>query len=85
MADGCDNCPEHYNPGQEDGNGVGDLCDYICGDADGNPGINILDVVYVINNIYKSGPVPDPPESTDVNHDFLINILDVVYLINNFY
>ncbi len=84
VGDICDNCPEHYNPGQEDSNGndVGDLCDYICGDIDGNPAINILDIVYVINYKYKGGPAPDPLESADVNHDFSVNILDIVYLIN---
>jgi len=76
FADGCDNCPEHYNPGQEDSNG---------NDVDGTSGVNILDVVFIINNIYKSGLDPDPLESADVNHDYLINILDVVYLLNSIY
>ncbi len=84
FADGCDNCPEHYNPGQEDSNGndVGDPCDYICGDADGDRLVNILDIVCLLNYKYKSGPAPDPLESTDVNSDTLVNILDIVYLIN---
>ncbi len=84
FADGCDNCPEHYNPGQEDinGNDVGDLCDYLCGDADREQPVNILDIIYLINYKYKSGPASDPLESADVNGDFLVNILDIVYLIN---
>ena len=47
--------------------------------------INILDIVYLINNIYKSGPDAEPLESADVNHDISINILDIIYLINNMY
>ncbi|MCP4705514.1 MAG: hypothetical protein GY865_13010, partial [candidate division Zixibacteria bacterium] len=87
VGDACDNCPEHVNPGQEDSNGndVGDVCDYVCGDIDGTPEINILDIVFLINNVYKAGPDPDPLESADVNHDLLINILDIVHLINNVY
>ncbi|MCP4631843.1 MAG: hypothetical protein GY855_02875 [candidate division Zixibacteria bacterium] len=87
IADACDNCPDHYNPEQVDtnGNDIGDLCDYICGDIDGKPGINILDVVFMINYKYKFGTEPDPLESADVNHDLAINILDIVYLINGLY
>ena len=72
------------NPGQEDtnGNDVGDPCDYICGDLDDDKLVNILDIVYLINYKYKSGPAPDPLESADVNNDILVNILDIVYLIN---
>ena len=83
----CDNCPEHYNPGQEDGNDndIGDVCDYVCSDTDGDRLINILDIVYLINFLYKSGPAPEPLESADVNHDEFVNILDIVYIINFIY
>jgi len=82
-----DNCPEHYNPLQEDSNGndIGDACDWICGDIDDDEAINILDIVNLINYLYKNGTAPDPPESADVNSDEMINILDVVYLINYLY
>ena len=55
---------------------------YICGDADDNEVINILDIVYLINYKYKGGPPPEPMDVVDVNNDELINILDIVYLIN---
>jgi hypothetical protein len=82
-----DNCPDDHNPDQQDsnGNGVGDICDYLCGDLDGDELINILDVVFLINNLYKNGPDPDPATAADVNHDMDINILDVVYMINFIY
>ena len=83
----CDNCPVHYNPGQDDhdGDNIGDVCDFICGDFDGDTNINILDIVYLINFLYKSGPAPNPLDKMDVNHDAGVNILDIVYLINNIY
>jgi hypothetical protein len=87
IGDVCDNCPEHYNPGQEDGNenNVGDVCDYICGDTNNDRIVNILDIVFLINNIYKAGTNPVYPASADVNSDGFKNILDIVYLINNIY
>jgi len=83
----CDNCPDVHNPEQEDSDGddIGDACDYTCGDLDDDDAINILDVVFLINYVYKSGTAPDPLESANVNSDEDINILDIVYLINYIY
>lgn len=54
-----------------------------CGEIDGSDGINILDVVYLINYKYKGGPVPDDLAMADVdNCSGDVNILDVVYIIN---
>jgi sugar lactone lactonase YvrE len=87
VPDDCDNCPEDYNPEQEDmnGNSIGDICDYTCGDPDGDELINILDVVFTINYLYKNGASPEFMQSFDVNNDADVNILDVVYLINFLY
>jgi hypothetical protein len=56
--------------------------DFNCGDTNGDDDVNILDIVYLINYKYKSGPAPEPLISADVNNDSDINILDIVYLIN---
>ena len=56
--------------------------DFACGDANDDGGINILDIVFIINYKYKGGPAPEIFESADVNSDTIINILDIVYLIN---
>lgn len=53
-----------------------------CGDVNGDGGINILDIVYIINYKYKGGPAPDPLTNADIDGGGSINILDIVYLIN---
>jgi hypothetical protein len=58
---------------------------FICGDANGDDNVNILDIVYLINGLYKGGPPPVPEESADVNSDGIVNILDIVYLVNAIY
>lgn len=52
------------------------------GDADGSGGIDIDDVVYLINYIFSGGPTPDPYGSGDADCSRAIDIDDVVYLIN---
>jgi hypothetical protein len=50
--------------------------------------IDISDVVYLINYIYKFGPTPPHPISADINNtipDRIIDIEDVIYLINYLY
>ncbi len=55
---------------------------YICGDVDGLEGINILDIVFLLNYKYKGGPAPDPINAADVDGVPPVNILDIVYLLN---
>jgi len=82
-----DNCPIDFNPYQEDSDGdnIGDACDLICGDTNGDGTINIFDVTYLISYLYLSGPPPDPMESADVNNDGFVNIFDITYLITYLY
>jgi hypothetical protein len=52
------------------------------GDANGDYNINVSDVVYVINYLFKGGPAPVPLTVADLNCDEGISVSDVIYLIN---
>jgi C1A family cysteine protease len=58
---------------------------FICGDADGDETVNLLDITFIINYLYKGGPAPDPIASADVNGNGVVNILDATQLINYLY
>ena len=78
---GCPFISDEYAPAAKEGI----ISILACGDVDLSKSVNILDVVYIINSIYKSGPAPEPVEVADVNNDDAVNILDIVYLINFIY
>lgn|GEM_PF-830955 len=52
------------------------------GDVTGDGTINLGDVVFLINFLYRGGPSPEPMSSGDINTDCEVNIGDVVYLVN---
>jgi len=52
------------------------------GDCNGDGVINVGDVVFLVNYLFKGGSSPFPLETGDVNCDELVNVGDVVYLIN---
>jgi hypothetical protein len=56
--------------------------EYIDGDANGDGKVNVGDVVFLINYIFKSGPAPLPMAAGDANCDLSVNIGDPVHLIN---
>ncbi len=55
---------------------------YLLGDVNTDRLIDIGDVIFLINYLYKSGPVPYILISGDTNRDGIIDIADVVLLIN---
>lgn len=55
----------------------------ICGDMNNDGTLNLGDVVYLINYLFRSGPEPVPLSCVgDCNHDGEVTLGDVVYLIN---
>lgn len=56
---------------------------YLCGDSNGDENPDIGDAVFVINNVFKGGPLPDPIEACDGNCDSQCNVGDAVFMINH--
>jgi hypothetical protein len=57
----------------------------ILGDMNADGAVNVGDIVYLLNYLYRGGNPPTPLEVGDVNSDGVINVGDVVYLINYLY
>ena len=55
---------------------------FLRGDATGNGVIDVGDIVYLINYLFKGGPAPNPLEAGDATCDGKVDVGDVVYLIN---
>ena len=55
---------------------------YSRGDCNRDGIINLADVIYLINYLYRNGLPPDPLEAGDTNCDGTVEIGDVIYLIN---
>jgi hypothetical protein len=54
-----------------------------CGDIDGLAGdLNILDLTYLVNLIFRGGPMPPDFGNADLNNDGLNNILDLTFLVD---
>jgi hypothetical protein len=62
-----------------------EISPYIPGDANGDDMVNVGDVVYLVDYLYRDGPAPAPLAAGDVDCDGMINVGDVVYLVNYLY
>ncbi|TFG89842.1 MAG: hypothetical protein E4H15_08660 [Syntrophobacterales bacterium] len=58
------------------------IVSYIPGDASGNQVVNLTDVIYLLNYLFKGDLPPSPMAAGDVNGDCKVNLTDVVYLLN---
>ncbi|NMC44904.1 MAG: hypothetical protein GYA46_13380 [candidate division Zixibacteria bacterium] len=55
---------------------------FIVGDVNDDGNINVGDAVYMVNWIFRSGPLPPHLEAADVNCDLARNVGDAVYIVN---
>lgn len=57
----------------------------IYGDVNADGTIDIGDVVYLINYLFRTGPEPDPVFIGDANGDDVVDIGDIVHVVNYLY
>ncbi len=52
------------------------------GDVNGDGKVNIDDVIFLVNFLFKDGPPPIPPAAGDINADCFTTVSDIIYLLN---
>lgn len=55
---------------------------YLSGDANFDQQVNLGDAIYILNYLFRGGPLPTPFISGDVNCDDEVNISDAIFLLN---
>ncbi len=55
---------------------------YVCGDVDGSGAVNVADLTYMVNFLFKGGPEPQPMEAGDVDCQPGVNVADLTYMVN---
>jgi len=78
-------CDAVYHYYCDNSNGFFSIITCSPGDVTGDGVVEMGDVVFLINYIFKGGSAPDPLANGDVNADCLVELADVVYLINYVY
>ncbi len=58
---------------------------YVFGDCSGDMIVDVADIVFLINYLYKGGESPNPYGRGDENRDCQIDVADIIYLINYLY
>ena len=57
----------------------------IIGDTNGDGKVDVGDVVYLVNYLYRSGSAPNPWKTGDANDDGTVDLGDVVIMVNYLY
>lgn len=55
----------------------------IAGDANGSGEINVSDLLYLVDMVFRGGPDPVHLNAADVDGDCVINNRDIVYLVDH--
>jgi serine protease AprX len=58
---------------------------YLTGDVNGDGEIDISDIIFLVDYLYKDDRAPSPLYLGDANCDDAVNVSDIVYLINYLY
>lgn len=58
---------------------------YVYGDANGDDVVNVADAIFLLNYLFRSGTLPDPPSAGDANGDCQVGLADVLYILNYLY
>jgi len=55
---------------------------HISGDVDNDGRVDVADLVYLIEYLFRGGVAPQVPETADLDHDGAVNIADLTALVN---
>ena len=61
---------------------ISNIVRFMCGDANNDGKVDVVDVVKIINYLFGEYSPPEPRSAGDVNCDGKVDVVDVVYLIN---
>ena len=65
--------------------GISNIARFLCGDAKSNGIVDVGELVYLVNYLYRGGLAPEPVAAGDVTCNQVVDVGDVVYLVNYLY
>ena len=62
--------------------GPGLFCTAIAGDANADSKVNLVDIIFKVNYVFKGGPEPSPLCRGDDNANGRADLVDIIYAVN---